>query len=294
MTTKEPTVEKDDDEGENKELDMNDTTDLEVVYSGYLMKRDIINTWDVRFVTLCRGTPKRKLAGRIYLVYWSNHNKENFSRGRCELEITNGAASATFDREFYDEGRRGFVFGVQPTANARHRVFDCDSDAVRQKWTEMLTSVGVVHKGLQATKLIHSESIKEGWVNKQPHRGLIWNRRFLTLTSHTCVYTRGRGDTHAQGMIMITPRTLVAVSDKRAFSLRVVSDPTQPANTHPGREFIFQCGDETSFKSWLDAWRTAIKTGSAGASATPASPSATPASPSAASAASSSTTSASV
>jgi len=271
MTTKEPAVEKDDDEvGDAKELDMNDTTDLEIIFSGYLMKRDLLNSWDVRFVTLCRGTPKRKLAGRIYMVYWSNHNKESFSRGRCELEITNGAASATFDREFYDEGRRGFVFGIQPTATARHRVFDCDSDAVRQKWIEVLSTLGVQHKGLQATKLIHSESIKEGWVNKMPHRGLIWNRRFITLTSTTCVYTRGRGDTHAQGMIMITPKTIVAVSDKRPFSFRVVSDPTQAANTHPGREFIFQCGDETSFKSWLEAWRSAVKTGPA----SPASPSA--------------------
>jgi len=248
---------------------MTDTMDLEVIHSGYLMKRDFINSWDVRFVTLCRGTPKRKLAGRIFMVYWSSHTRENFSRGRTELEIEKGASSSTFDREYYDEGRRGFVFGVQPTNTARFRAFDCESEATRQKWIEVLTSLGVGHKGLQSTKNIHSESIKEGWVNKQPHRGLIWNRRFITLTSTTCIYTRGRGDTHAQGMIMVTPKTTVNVSDKRAFSFRVISDPTQPPNTHPGREFIFQCGDETSFKSWLEAWRSVVKTSSAAAESRP-------------------------
>jgi len=242
-------------------LDLNDTTDLEVIFAGYLMKREglAFYTWDVRFVWLCRGNPKRKLAGRIFMLFYNNHTRD-FSRGRSEIDPASGATSSAFDREYYDEGRRGFVFGIQPKTGARLRLFDCESEEVRTKWIAALNSVGVDHKGLQTTPLVHASSIKEGWVNKCPKRSMgIWNRRFVTLTTTTCIYSRGRADTHAQGMIMITPKTTVAVSDKRPFTFKVVSDPSQPANSHQGREFIFQTADETSFRSWLDAWNSVVK-----------------------------------
>jgi len=246
------------------ELDINDTTDLETVFSGYLMKREgqVFHSWEIRYVCLCRGNAKRKMAGRVFMVYWNNHTKD-FPRGRCEIFVggSSGANSTTYDREYFDEGRRGYVFGYQPKDGARTRLFDCESDDVRQKWVAQLTAIGLTAKGIQTTPLVHASSIKEGWVNKCPKKGFgIWNRRFLTLTTTTCIYSSSRGDTHAQGMIMITPKTIFAICDKRPFSYRIVSDPSQPQNTHQGREFIFQCGDEQSFKSWMSAWQSVIKT----------------------------------
>jgi len=245
------------------ELDINDTTDLEIIFSGYLMKREgqVFHTWDIRYVCLCKGNAKRKLAGRFFFVYWNNHTKD-FNRGRCEIfPGSAGGNSTTYDREYFDEGRRAYVFGCQPKDGARTRLFDCESDEVRQKWIAQLTAINVASKGLQATPLVHASSIKEGWVNKCPKKGFgIWNRRFLTLTTTTCIYSSSRTDTHAQGMIMITNKTIVSISDKRPFSYRIVSDPTQPQNTHQGREFIFQCGDEASFKAWMAAWQSVVKT----------------------------------
>jgi len=248
---------------EEGQLEIGDSADLEVVFAGYLMKREglVVRSWDVRYVCLCKGNDKHKLAGRWFLVYYTDHSKTFPGRGKSEIYPGNGGTTYTYDREFYDEGRRCCVFGVQPKTGNRVRLFDCQSEEVQKAWIDQLTAVGLKFGGLQTTKMVHSESVKEGWVNKCPKMGLVWNRRYLTLTTHTCIYSRGRGDTHAQGMIMITPKTVVSVSDKRPFSYRVVSDPTAASGSHPAREFIFQCADEPGFKSWIAAWQSVLKTG---------------------------------
>jgi len=244
-------------------LEVGDSSALEVVHAGYLMKREgmMIHTWDVRYVCLCKGNDKHKLAGKYFFVYWNDHSKTFPGRGKCEIQPANGACTYTYDREFYDEGRRCCVFGVQPKANARIRLFDCQSEEVQKIWIDQLTAIGLKFNGLQVTKMVHTESVKEGWVNKCPKMGLVWNRRYLTLTAHTCIYSRGPRDTHAQGMIMVTPKTVMSVSDRRPFSYRVISDPSAPKDSHPGREFIFQCADEAGFRSWIAAWQSVLKSG---------------------------------
>jgi len=242
-------------------IDMNDANIFEVLFAGYVLKREgsLYHSWDVRFVCLCKGNQKRKFAGRLFLLYFMNHTRE-YGRGRCELETTNGAFCASYDREYYDEGRRSNVFGVGPKTGNRVRLFDVESDEMRTKWMTALAAAGVDSRGLQATPQSHAASLKEGWVNKCPKRGMgIWNRRYIILTPHTCIYSASRGDTHDQGMIMITTKTTVAVSDKRPFCIKVVSDPSAASSTHQGREFIFQTADEPTFKAWIEAWNSVVK-----------------------------------
>jgi len=144
------------------QLEVGDSADLEVVHAGYLMKREglVVRSWDVRYVCLCKGNDKHKLAGKWYMVYYNDHSKAFPGRGKCELIPSNGACTYTYDREFYDEGRRCYVFGVQPKTGARIRLFDAQNEETQKAWVDQLTAMGLKFNGLQTTKMVHSESIK--------------------------------------------------------------------------------------------------------------------------------------